>query len=1036
MALLLRTSAAKLSFASRQLIYSLAWVVWLVLSVAPGAARAESAASAQQLLENMRFQRLLTGEDESQKGGIGVVFSIAQDDTGFLWLGGDSGLARYDAHTFKFYKADPNNPRALASTWVRDMQVDRDGVLWLATDSGLSRYNPETDDFTTIRAHGDAGPKLLSDLVTALAVDSHNNLYIGTGSGLTVFNPERSATRHHTHDPSSTEGLGAVGISALFVDPLDLLWIGTAGGGLSRFDPRTATFQNWRNDPTDSSSLVHNFVDGIARDRKGRIWIATRGYGLARLLEDGLSFKTYRHDHDNPSTIGSDIISDIHLDRRGNLWIATDHGGLALYHEESDGFFHLRHHVYDRTTLNSDQLRRIYEDQDGNLWIGAVPTGVNFYDASKARFRTLTHQPDNANSIDHNGVLSLLQDGEGLIWIGTEKGLNSYNRQTGQFTRYEPNPKNPESLRFGAITALMEDGEGALWVGSWSGGLHRFDKRTGKFKNYFPEPGKADSLIGAHIWSIVRDRDNNLWVGAIDQGGGMSQYQRDTDSFRNFHHNPQDPNSLTFDYVWRILPDRHGQLWVGTRYGLDRFNKAEQTFEHFRHDPKNPHSLSNNNVIALLEDRAGRLWVGTAEGGINVLEPATGRFRTLGLAEGLPATHVATLVEDQQGYIWAGTPAGLARIDPKSFTVKVLRKSDGLAGSNINRNASLLADNGELYIGSTEGLTVFAPEHVEQGQTPPRMIVTALRILNREVTAGVPGSPLVNAIEHTRELTLHYTDTMFAFDFAALSFSSSHLNHYWYKLEGFDQNWNDVGTARSATYTNLNPGRYIFRARAVTSAGVPSEEDATIHITITPPPWRTGWAYMGYALLAVVCLYLRKRYTELRKKSAEYEVLSTTDALTHAFNRTGLQQALERRYKAGDKHPQMSLVLLDIDHFKRINDTHGHDVGDRILQAFAEVIGRNIRAQDCLTRWGGEEFVLVCDKMPNEAACAFGDKLRLAVAHHKFETRGQPLNVTVSIGIACGRNGDSFDELFKRADVALYKAKAGGRNRVELAADH
>ncbi len=1014
-----------------------AWLLCvMILSLAStGLAEAQSEANVQQMLANMRFQRLLASEEENEKGGIGVVFAIVQDDTGFLWFGGDSGLARYDAHSFKFYKADAKNPRALASTWVSDMRVDGDGVLWLATGGGLSRYNRETDDFTTIRAQGGTGLKLLSGLVTALAVDSRNNLYIGTSGGLTVFNDERSAARHYTHDASDPTGLSANGISTLFVDNQDRLWIGTTGGGISRFDPATARFEHWRNDPADPSSLGHDFIDRIAEDSKGRIWIATRGFGLARLLEDGRSFKTYRHEHGNPYTIGSDIISDIHSDRRGNLWIATDHGGLALYHEESDRFFHLRHHVYDPTTLNSNQLRRIYEDRDGNLWVGVVPTGVNFYDAAKARFRTLTHQPDDPNSLDHNGVLALLQGSDGLIWIGTEKGLNAYNPHTGQFTRYEPNPKDPDSLRFGAIIGLAEDSDGALWVGSWSGGLHRFDKHTGKFKNYYPEPGKADGLIGAHIWNIVRDRDDDLWIGAIDQGGGVSQYLRDSDSFRNFRHNPQDPNSLSFDFVWQILPDRHGRLWMGTKDGLNRFNKAEQTFQHYRHDPANPESLANNNVIALLEDQAGRLWAGTAEGGISVLDTTSGRFRNLSLAEGLPAAHVATLVEDRQGYIWAGTPAGLARIHPDSFAIKVFRKSDGLAGSNINRNASLLADNGELYIGSTEGLTVFAPEHIEQIQTPPKVVVTALRILNREVTVGASESPLTKAIEHTRELTLSYKDAMFAFDFAALNFNASRQNRYWYKLDGFDREWNDVGTTRTATYTNLDPGRYTFRARAMTSAGVSSGDDAQIRIYITPPPWRTGWAYLAYALLAAVGLYLRKRYSDLRKESAGYQVLSATDALTGVLNRTGLQQALERRHKAGREQVKTSLMVLDIDHFKRINDSAGHDAGDQILRMFADLIGRNVRAQDRVARWGGEEFVLVCDGVSGDAARAIGEKLRQAVSQHRFEPQGRPVKVTVSIGIACGKPGESFDELFKRADIALYKAKADGRNRVHMAED-
>ena len=1000
------------------------------LSVSGKNVLAASEVNNQKMLDNMRFQRLLTGAEE-EKGGIGVVFSIVQDDAGFLWFGGESGLARYDAHDFKFYTADAKDPRGLASTWVTDMQVDRDGVLWLATSAGLSRYNSETDDFTTIGTSSVLGLTLLSNFVAALAVDSRNNLYIGTDAGFTVFNAERTHARHFTYDKNQPRGIGDKRVASLFVGANDQVWIGTAGNGISRFDPVTKTFQHWLNDPDDPDSLMHNNIVRIVEDNKGRIWVATRGYGLARLLEDGRKFRTYRHNHDNPRSIGSDIISDVHVDSHGNLWVATDHGGLALYQEETDDFLHLRHHVYDRTTLISDQLRRIYGDRDGNLWIGVVPTGINFYDAAKARFRTLTHQPDNPNSLDHNGVLSLLQDRDGIIWIGTENGLNAYNPKTDQFTRYAPNPKDPDKLRFGAIIGLAEDADGTLWVGSWSGGLHHFDKKTGKFKNYYPEPGKEDSLIGVHIWNVTLDNDNDLWIGAIHQGG-MSQYLRKSDSFRHFHNNPEDVNSLPYDHVWRILPDRKGNLWVGTHDGLGRFNKDTQTFINYRHEPDNPDSLGNDNVISILEDKVGRIWAGTAEGGISVLDPNTDIFHTFSLKEGLPSRHISTLVEDREGSIWAGTPAGLARIDATSFAIKVLRKSDGLAGSNINRNSSLLAESGELYIGSSEGLTVFLPENVDRDQAPPKVVVTQLRILNQEVKVGGLASPLVYAIEHTSDLTLSYEDSMFAFDFAALNFNASHQNRYWYKLDGFDRDWNDVGTRRSATYTNLDPGIYTFRVRAKTNAGVASVKDATIDITITPPPWRTGWAYLGYGLLVFAALYMRKRYVNLRTKSEEYQILSTTDSLTGLLNRTGLQQAMALRFKNSKDNQRfpICIMLFDIDHFKRINDSLGHDTGDRILQTFSEVIGRAVRNRDNLARWGGEEFLLVCDNVPTDIARSQGNELREVIGRHLFEQNEETLSITVSVGIANANPDETFDELFKRADIALYQAKKDGRNCV------
>lgn len=984
-----------------------------------------SSPSAAQLLDNMHFQRLLTGEAE--KSGVGTVFSIVQDEVGYIWIGGNSGLARYDSHRFKFYHADRAKAGALVSSWISDLEIDQDGAMWVATSDGLSRYNALTDDFTTYRSGSDIA--VGHDLIHALAVDKYNNLYIGTGGGLSVMNAERSSIKHYRHDPNNPESLAADTVTEVFADRDGRLWIGYGGSGISRFNPETGTFVHWRHDPQDPKSLGHDNVQRIKQDASGRLWIGSDSGGLFRMEPDGKSFRNYRHDPSEPGSIGSNVIGDIHADRRGNLWIATDHGGLALYDEKNDAFLHLRHHVYDRTTLVSDQLRTIYEDRLGNLWIGTAPTGVSFYDISKARFRSLTHNPDNSNSLSHNVALCITADSEGLLWIGTENGLNSYDRRTGKITRYYPNPDDPTALMFGAVTSVTEDIDGKLWVGTWSGGLHLFDKKTQKFKRYFPEPDNPSSLVGHHVWDVARDADNTIWIGTIRQGG-MSQYVRESDDFIHYRHDPNDPDSLTLNYVWKILPDSRGNLWVGTLNGLDRFDKESKKFTHFRHVPGDPHSLSNNAIFTIKEDSTGLIWIGTVGGGLNLFDPNTGKFGKIGVAQGLPSDHIATIIEDKQSNIWVGTSAGLAMVDRDTFIIKILRQADGLVGNTTTRNASFVAENGDIYIGSTEGISIFNPDDLDQFLPPPRIVITGFRIFNKEVPIGTPGSPLRQAIGRTRQLTLSYKDTMFAFDFAALNFNSSSQNAYSYKLEGFDQSWHEVEGIRTATYTNLDPGHYTFRVRGRTGTGAWSEEDAHIDITVTPPFWRTGWAYTGYCLLLLLAIYTRRRHVALRRHVDHYRTLSATDPLTGIMNRAGILQVANRVMADPLEQCALTLMLLDIDHFKRINDVRGHDAGDRVLKSFVDVIKQNIRAQDTIARWGGEEFVLVCRHSPPEAANVIAQKLRRAVAEHDFKEGSAGLRVTVSVGVATLRPGESFDELLKRADVALYQAKSAGRNSV------
>lgn len=990
------------------------------------------ARSVAQVAENMRFQRLLTGEEEEFRG-IGGITDLIQDNTGYIWIAGESGLAKYDAHNFTFYYSDSKNPKALASNWIADLEIDHDGQLWLATANGLSRYNRATDDFTTYRSSGRGSHSISHDIVTSLAVDAHNNLFIGTGGGLNVFNSRRDAFKQYFHDPAVSDSLGANSMRELFLDAQGRLWIGFSGAGISLFDAENDTFSHWRHDPQNPTSLVQGNIQSIGQDAHGRIWVGTDSGGLSRMEADGRRFKNYQHEFGNPRSIGSDIIQDIHTDRRGNLWIATDHGGLALFDEATDSFVHSRHRADDRASLNSDQLRAVYEDRAGNLWIGTVPTGVNFYDISKAGFKTLVHQPYNSNSLSHNSVLCIFEDSEGILWIGTERGLNAYDRETGNFTRYLANPTDPDSLRFGAVTSVTEDLDGKLWVATWSGGLHLFDKNTQKFKNYLPEPGNPNSLIAAHIWTVIRDEEDTIWMAA-NQQGGVSRYVRESDSFVHYRHDPNNPDSLIYDYVWKVMADSKGNIWVGTMNGLDKFDKHSEKFIHYRHSPNDPTSISSNNVMAIMEDSQGFIWLGTEGGGLNMFDPQTGESRAFSIAEGLPSSHVAAVIEDKLGNIWAATASGLARIDRTTFAIKVLRKSDGLAGNITNRDAALVASNGDLYVGSTDGVTIFNPQSLKQEPVPHRVVLTGLRIVNKEVPIGAPGSVLQQAIDQTQELVLSYKDSMFALDFAALSFSSSGQNRYAYMLEGFDETWLDVGQLRTATYTNLGPGRYTFRAKARNSTGVWSEEDASIDIVIQPPPWRTGWAYGGYVALLLFMFYLRKQYVDLKLRSNEYRVLSTTDPLTGTLNRAGIRHEVDRLLANPEERLSLSVMLLDIDHFKRVNDLRGHDGGDRILQGFAEVITRNVRTQDSLGRWGGEEFILVCRHSPAEAAMTIAEKLREAVADHLFEKDSNPLHLTVSIGVANLRDRETFEKAIKRADVALYKAKHEGRNCVVLAA--
>lgn len=981
-----------------------------------------------------RFERLpFTGDSANKNDNLSAVRATIKDDRGFIWFGGENGLARYDGQDLVIYQTDPNNPRSISANFIWALAIDHDGVMWVATGRGLNRYNRTTDDFDRFMFDPDAENSISNNNINALAVDQNNNLIIGTGYGLSILNPERTRFRNYYLYSSTGERSSHNAIRDVFVDSRNRIWLGTSERGLNLFDRQTGKFTVYLHDPNDPQSLLDNDVAAIEEDHLGRLWVGTYNSGLSRMNPDGETFTHYRFNPAVLASLGSNNIADILEDSSQRLWVATDHGGLALYVPEKDSFRRFTHNAYDINSLSTNHPRHLYEDNQGNLWIGMFPTGVNFLDSSGAVFTNYFHKPDNPNSLSHNGVLCFFEDSDGMLWIGTENGLNAFDRQTGKFTRYYADPLNKDALRFGAVLTIEEDVNGDLWVGTWSGGVHRFDKTTGKFHNYYPDESDPGSINNEFVWKVLRDRDDTLWFAT--ETGGLNRYVRETDSFVHYTARANDPNSIISNQLWTIMEDSKGYIWIGSLEGLDRFDKTTGTFRHFLHDPNNPNSINSQQIISLFEHSSGDIWIGTRDAGLNIYDPEMETFSTIGVSDGLPSASVSSIIEDDRGNIWVTTVNGIARIEPETRSVRTYNKSHGLVSNNFNRDATFKDKDGNLYVGGIGGFSVFHPDQLLSNSNPPPVVITGLRIFNQPVVIGGPDGILSQAITKTDALELSYRHSMFSFSFAALSYRAPESNRYAYMLEGFDQGWNEIGSQRTATYTNINPGDYVFRVKAANRDGVWNEEGAAIAIKITPPPWQTWWAYSGYGLFLFGVIVMTNKYKSLRIKSNIYRALSTTDPLTGVQNRSGIAQAAEEVFAQQRFQDGVGMLVMDIDHFKSLNDRYGHDAGDRILKDFSALIARSIRSGDHFARWGGEEFVLLCAGISRAGLGGLAEKIRRVIEAHEFEKERTPVKLTVSVGVACAERGDTFEQLFKRADVALYKAKSEGRNRVAVADD-
>lgn len=963
---------------------------------------------------NMTFHNVY-GEQQEIAQALGGINHIVQDQQGFLWFGGESGLGRYDSQTTRIYRHSPDDPHSLADNFIRALKVDRVGVMWVGTEAGLCAYQARLDRFNCHLSFAQSA--LPKRGITALLLDRNDQLYIGTQEGFFVLSTDRQELRELPLPVSATALPAGNAVMAIAEDTAGHLWLGTVDNGLVWLDPLSGDTRAYSADPSDPQAISHNKIRSLAFDAQQRLWIATYGGGV-NVFDPAAG-----HFHDFDSLTGSGrplsrVMWYVFKDSTDLLWLAADQGGLLRY-EPNSGFVAQRHRPYDRTSLPSDQVRTVYEDRNGDLWIGSFPTGVSFYNRATGNVENYTHQPDQPSSISHSSVLTIHQDTQGRFWLGTENGLNLFDADTGTFHRYPPGADT--GLTAKAVLSIAQYDDQTLWVGTWSGGLFAFDLNTRTFRPLDMRPPGSNQPKSFFVWDILQDSQGDMWIATEFEGVG--RYLRAEARFEFLQHDENDPNSLASNFAWSLLEDRHKDIWIATQGGLNQWHRQEKRTERVGEGGV----LTSRRLTSLMEDTDGDIWIGSQDKGAFLYRRGHNRFQHLGAAQGMPSLSVSGMLQDREERVWLLTTNGLVRLDKRDMVPQVFGTESGLIGHNFNRHAALETPTGELLIGGADGLSRFKPTELQIASRDFPIWLTDLRLLNRSMAIQQEDSPLTEALLFTRRIELNHHHLMFSIDFAALNYRMRQHTRFRYRLQGFDPTWHDIGRHNSATYTNLPPGDYVFQVRALSGDKI-WVQSQDLHIHMAAAPWLSTWAFVLYGV-AMLCLgYLAAHYWRLRLRSRVYHALSTIDPLTGVYNRLALQEFATELFS----NPQGSLCVLfmDVDNFKRINDRRGHDSGDRILQEVAQVLQACVRQSDRLARWGGEEFVLLCSGVDESGGTNLAEKIRCRVANHVFDKAHNPLKVTVSIGVAVAHPEETFEQVCKRADQSLYAAKHQGRNCV------
>jgi len=845
----------------------------------------------------LRFERISVEHGLSQS----TVNCVLQDSKGFMWFGTDDGLNKYDGYSFTVYKHDPDDPHSLSHNRVKSVFEDQSGELWIGTwGGGLNKLDRDTGQFTHYDTHdfqnySDA-PEEYRNVVWSLLEDPSGVFWIASyGGGLVRFDRAKGEFKSYIPDPNDPFALSNSWIYAMLLDHTGILWLGTDKGGLYRFDTTTehseGAFIHYRSDPTDPTSLSDDQVTALLEDRFGVLWIGTYGGGLDRFDRETETFAHYQHDPTDAQvmrhSLSDDYVSSLYEDASGELWIGTYGGGLNRFDPETESFTHFQNDPDDRHSLSSNRIHAIYEDQSGTLWIGTRGGGVSRSNPASGRFSHYLGDLDEPNSLSDYQVLSIYEDAGGILWIGTAAGgLDAFDREKGEWRHYRHDPDDPSSLGNDTVYSTYEDSSGLLWIGT-NEGLYRFDRETERFVRVPHDPPDPGGNIRETIYSILEDRDGVFWFGT--HGRGLSEFDPETEYF--VHHLRNGPFSISSNFVRVVYEDRSGVLWVGTLEGLNYLDKETGHWHHYLHNPSDPSSLSHNWVISIYEDQTGVLWIGSLGGGLNKFDPETETFTHYREKAGLANNNILDILDDGHGNLWLGTANGLSMFDLQTKEFKNYDISDGLSINEFS--AAYKSDSGEMFFGGINGFFSFFPDQLEDNPYVPPVVLTSLQQNGEDVKVG-------EAPENLTQVAFRWPDNSFEFGFAALNYTQPEKNQHAYMLEGFDEDWNHIGTRRFGRYTNLSGGVYTLRLRGSNNDGVWNEEGTSIKVTVVPPFWQTWWFWGTVVLLLVVGAAggyrLRIRSLEARSRELEKQVEERTAELRReTTQRTQAEEALRQR---------------------------------------------------------------------------------------------------------------------------------------------
>lgn len=768
---------------------------------------------------NINFKNITSEDGLSQ----GTVETIIQDDQGYIWLGTNDGLCRYNGYEFKIYKHDEELENSITNNYIVDIKQDNSGNIWVGTANGLSKIDTKTDLITNYNMN-DEEKSLSHYNIGDILITKSGDVLVGTSDGLNIYNEKKDEFYRIFNKDSD---LSSQFIRSLAEDENQNIWVAT-NNGIDKIDIKNNKNMISFKTGHGKFDISENDIYVVRYDPKGYIWAGALKEGLNRIDINTNEVKQYKNDDRDEKSLPGNYVKDILRDSSGNLWVGTDNG-LAKYNEQTENFATYKNKIYDKTSLVNDEVFSIQEDESGLIWVGTY-AGISMFDPN-TNIEHYKKDPFDENSISDNSIHGIYEDKDGLLWVGTNsKGVNVINRKN-----YNVKHLNKTSKDYPISDDNINDIVGIdnkIFIAT-KNGLNEVDKDLKTINIYNTE----DGICNNNITALFADSKKNVWIGTAN---GISVLNTNTNEIIDItdiltNHNIED------QYIKVIYEDSKGNYWVGCFIdgGLVKIDPNKRTIENYRNKKEDKTSISSNNIRSIVEDKNGNLYIGTSYG-LNKLNESNNTFERYSEKDGLSNNTVYGLLVDDNNNLWASTNLGISKLDTNTMTFETFNIIDGFQGNEFNGRAYYKNKSGELFFGGINGLNIFRPNDINRSRYVPTVIFDEFKV-NGKVYKDINNQEF------------KYNENTINISVFISNYKNTKNIQYMYKLEGVSDSW-DISRSNNINYSDLAPGTYTLKIKARSYSGKVSDESA-VKFIIKPPIWKSKAAILIYLIIITIVIY-------------------------------------------------------------------------------------------------------------------------------------------------------------------------------------